>query len=96
MEWRVHEKVNEAVITLRGYIRDTCWGEARVKWDGCVDLFLAGNVPYDHEHGWALTKRDKDACDSCIHICGIPDFSKDLEKIFALQVSEFPDLDHEK
>jgi len=53
---------------------DRHWMYAGVKFDGCIHLNEAGNVPYGKEYGRCGQKRDKDACDDYFHICDLDGF----------------------
>ena len=52
----------------------THWWSASVKWDGCVDLHRAHNVPF------GLPDREKDhmAFSSDMHICDLDDCIESL------------------
>lgn len=93
-EWKVH-KADSAISEIRAYMPgeyDYYWMMASVKWDGCVDLYMAGNVPFDSKYGEPYSNRDEAACDSYIHICNIPETIKDLSALWDLQRELFPQL----
>lgn len=58
------------------------WWHAAIKWDGCIHLNHAGNVPYSKEHGFVNQQRDLEACDDYIHICDLNDY---IERLIALR-----------
>jgi hypothetical protein len=47
------------------------WYQASIKWDGCVDLNIAGNLPFSSENGFANQARKEGACDNYVHICDL-------------------------
>ncbi len=70
---------------------DNHWMAASVKWDGCIHLSTAGNVPFCKEYGDANGKRDEAACDDYIHICNIDDYIKKLLQLKDAAVKHFGD-----
>ena len=85
LNWKIHEVKIGAVITLRGYeANGSCWAEADLK-GGCVDLYIAQNVPFNSNYGWAGDERKHPSCDEYIHICDISDLIEDLKKIWEIQ-----------
>lgn len=68
------------------------WWEAVVKWDGCIHLHHAGNVPFDKEHGDSQSseaERDKSACDDYIHLCDIDDAIARLQALKQMALAHF-------
>lgn len=55
-----------------------CWTYAQVKWDGCIHLYKAGNVPFEKTYGTPKNKRDEAACDDYIHICDLNEYIESL------------------
>lgn len=74
--------LEDHVIELRGDVsgRDY-WLHARVKFDGCVHLHMAGNMPFSKEYGFHDQERREHACDAYIHICDLDDFIERLIKL---------------
>lgn len=57
------------------------WYEAIVKWDGCIHLYRAANVPFDDVSGHSEGPRGKEACDSYVHICDVDDMILRLQSL---------------
>lgn len=67
------------------------WWAATAKWDGCVDLYHAGNVPFGEEFGQAGGHRDSSACDCYIHICNLDDLIARLTTLRDVWRAKFGD-----
>ncbi len=67
------------------------WWEATVKWDGCVDLHKAGNVPFDdaHGHSYSDMKYRDEECDDYIHICDLDDAIARLQALREMALAHF-------
>lgn len=65
------------------------WLHACAKWDGCVHLDIARNVPFSKEYGFHGQKRDESACDDYIHICDLDKFISKLQKLKEICVKHF-------
>lgn len=56
------------------------WWKASVRWDGCVHLYKAGNVPFVGEEGSPHRKKEG-ACDSYMHVCCVNDLIELLTEL---------------
>lgn len=65
------------------------WWNAVVKWDGCIHLHHAGNVPFRDDFGYADGTRDKGACDDYFHICELDDLIARLQALKAAALEHF-------
>lgn len=66
------------------------WWEAYVKWDGCLHISHASNVPFDNHNGRpGDAGRNRVACDSGMHICDLDDFIIRLQTLRAEAVKHF-------
>ena len=78
-------------------LRDPCqevgsthyWWCADVRFDGCVTLFNAGNVPFGDAYGHASDQRDHPACDDSFHICDIDDLIARLQALKTAALEHF-------
>jgi hypothetical protein len=61
---------------------DYHWWQASIKWDGCIHLNHAGNVPFSKDYGLSNEKRSDLACDGYIHICDLDEY---IENLIALR-----------
>jgi hypothetical protein len=59
------------------------WMHASPKWDGCIHLYQASNVPFSEEFGTPISNKQRDevSCDDYIHICDLDDYIKKLLKL---------------
>ena len=51
------------------------WWQFYVKWDGCIEIYRAFNIPFDMQEGYD----ENNACN--MHICDLSDFIKLLEEV---------------
>ena len=58
------------------------WWVAHVRWDGCTQLWQAGNVPYHTIYGEAGEDRDEAACDGSIHLCDLDDAARRIGSLY--------------
>ena len=63
------------------------WWRARVKWDGCVDLYDYANIPYDLDP--SRTDSAIAGADCYIHICDVDRLIERLQALKALALAHF-------
>jgi hypothetical protein len=85
-DWKV-EKAESHWLQLNAEVGDdgTHWWSASVKWDGCIDLHRAHNVPF------GVPGRDNDhmAMSSDMHICDLDDFIEKLQKLRGIAIAHY-------
>lgn len=65
------------------------WWHAYIKWDGCIGLSHAGNIPFGEPFKFHNEARGHPSCDDSFHICDIDDMIERLQKLKAAAEAHF-------
>ena len=70
------------------------WYECWVKWDGCINFFIARNIPFEKGLDSNSNKREENgACDDYFHICNIDAMINKLIELKKVAMEHFKDLE---
>lgn len=65
------------------------WTYAQLRWDGCIHLLKARNMPFNKIFGMPNSKRDPDAYDDYFHICDIDEMIDLLKSLKQTAMEHF-------